>query len=77
MSALNGKALGFGEHAGHRVLPHNHAGQPNGRPPNRRDKWCPQRWLCVTCADEDECPRGLWFTGPACARPGVVKGDPE
>lgn len=68
---LTGAALDFGEHNGHLVYPHNHAGQPNEEP-HRRDKWCSQRWLCQTCTSED-LPRGTWFDGPECPRPVVVR----
>ena len=54
---------GFGAHEGHSVHQHNHSGQPSDR-----GAWCSKRWLCVTCADGD-LPRGVWFDGPACARP--------
>lgn len=64
---------GFGEHAGHLVHPHNHDGQPNEEP-YRRHKWCSGRWLCQSCASE-ESPRGTWFDGPECVRPGAVGKD--
>jgi hypothetical protein len=61
---------GFGEHAGHKVHPHDHSGQGSKR--LREGVWCSGRWLCQSCTDRDLYPRGTWFGGPECPRPKPV-----
>lgn len=64
VSALNGKALDFGEHAGHQVHLHRH-----GPPPDGGVEFCSKRWLCQSCTSKP-LPKGTWFDGPLC--PGTV-----